>query len=59
MEGKRKHLDRLLQMDSMNLTFQPGFYRTGKTQLKTLLLNRESGSEMFTCNDFLRKNDVH
>ena len=42
-------------MDSRNATFEPDFYRTNKT----LLLIRESGSEMFTCNDFLRKNDVH
>jgi hypothetical protein len=42
-------------MGSMNATFELDFYRTNKT----LLLIRESGSEMFTFNDFLRKNDVH
>jgi hypothetical protein len=54
-EGKRKHLGRIPQMGSMNATFELDFYRTNKT----LLLIRESGSEMFTFNDFLRKNDVH
>ena len=42
-------------MDSMNFTFDPDFYHTNET----LLLIRESGSEMYSCNDFLRKNDVH
>jgi hypothetical protein len=55
MEGNRKHLGRIPQMDSTNATFELDFYRINKT----LLLIRESGSEMFTFNDFLRKNDVH
>jgi hypothetical protein len=54
MEGERKHLGRIPQ-NSTNATFELDFYRMNKT----LLLIRESGSEMFTFNDFLRKNDVH
>ena len=54
MEGERKHLGRIPQ-NSTNATFELDFYRMNKT----LLLICESGSEMFTFNDFLRKNDVH
>jgi hypothetical protein len=55
IEGKKKRAGRVPRMDSIRATLELDFYRTNRA----LLWIRESGSEKFTFNEFLRKNDVH
>jgi hypothetical protein len=54
IEGKRKNAGRTPRMNSLKESVERGFLRTHKT----LLWVRESGSEQFRFNDFLRKTDA-
>jgi hypothetical protein len=55
IEGKRKKAGRTPRMNSLKESVEREFLRTNRT----LLWVRESGSEQFNFNDFLRKNDAH
>jgi hypothetical protein len=55
IEGKRKHAGRTPRMNSLKESVEREFLR----RHKTLLWVRESGSEQFRFNGFLRKRDVH
>ena len=54
IEGRRKKAGRAPRMNSQKESVEREFLRTNKT----LLWVRESGSEQFKFNDFLRKNDA-
>jgi len=54
IEGKRKKAGRTPRMNSLKESVEREFLRTNKT----LLWVRESGSEQFKFNDFLRKTDA-
>jgi hypothetical protein len=55
IEGKKKKAGRTPRMNSLKESVEREFLRRNKT----LLWVRESGSEQFRFNDFLRKRDAH
>jgi hypothetical protein len=55
IEGKKKNAGRTPRINSMRESIEKAFLRKNKT----LLWVRESGSEQFSFNDFLRKTDAN